>query len=111
MYLRKNQLNKLEKVKDELICDFLTRRTIKELSIKHGIAETTLKMQFKSVYGLSIYEYLKTHKMTVASELLLSSEMSILEISMHLGYNNPSKFSSAFKSIYGVTPKAFRSVV
>ena len=34
--------------------------------------------------------------------------MKIGDIALEMGYNNPSKFSKAFKSVYGVLPKNYR---
>ena len=45
--------------------------------------------------------------MNVAANLLMEdSKVEIQEIA--LGYENPGKFSSAFKSVMGVTPAKYR---
>ncbi|GMQ60761.1 hypothetical protein AN1V17_51640 [Vallitalea sediminicola] len=46
--------------------------------------------------------------MNFAAHKLHETELSILEIAISVGYNNPSKFSNAFKSILGVLPSTFR---
>lgn len=63
---------------------------------------------FKTVYGESPYQYLKKIRINNAAKMLLETKMNILEISSSVGYENPSKFSSAFKSITGVLPRTYR---
>ncbi|WP_458788326.1 helix-turn-helix domain-containing protein [Vallitalea sediminicola] len=60
------------------------------------------------MYGESPYHYLKKLRMNFAAHKLHETELSILEIAISVGYNNPSKFSNAFKSILGVLPSTFR---
>ncbi|MCS4474516.1 helix-turn-helix domain-containing protein [Clostridium botulinum] len=46
--------------------------------------------------------------MEQAIRFLSHDEMSIHNIATTLGYESASKFSAAFKKIYGITPSAFR---
>ena len=46
--------------------------------------------------------------MNVAANLLMEdSKVEIQEIALKMGYENPGKFSSAFKSVMGVTPAKY----
>ena len=69
-----------------------------------------MKKCFKGVYGQSIYAYIREYRMRVAAQKLIFSDDSILEIANSVGYENGSKFSAAFRSIVGLTPKEFREV-
>ena len=64
---------------------------------------------FKAVYGSSIYQYMKTYRMQTARVLLQDTSRSVTEIAATLGYDNPSKFSEAFKKEYGISPTLFRN--
>ena len=47
--------------------------------------------------------------MNVAANLLMEdSKVEIQEIALKMGYEHPGKFSSAFKSVMGVTPAKYR---
>ena len=46
--------------------------------------------------------------MQVAARWLVETELSVAEIAGRLGYENPNKFSSAFKRVIGETPSAYR---
>lgn len=84
------------------------RMTIDELSYTFSVSPTQLKNCFKGVYGMSVYSYIRTQKMTEAAHLLKSTDRTILDIANGLGYDNGSKFAKAFKDIIGMTPTEYR---
>ena len=49
--------------------------------------------------------------MQTAQKLLLETELSVAEIAYQVGYENPNKFSTAFKSVYEMTPTQFRNSI
>lgn len=73
-----------------------------------GVSETKLKSDFKSVYGLTLYQYYSMLQMRYARELLLNEAISVKEVSYSLGYSNPGKFSAAFKKTHGVLPSKLK---
>ncbi|MFD0931246.1 helix-turn-helix domain-containing protein [Psychroflexus salinarum] len=81
---------------------------IEALAQKLNISSTKLKMDFKSVYGSTILQYIIDKKMQLAMQLLLTTELQIKHISNQVGYDSPSKFSAAFKKKYGKLPSAYR---
>lgn len=83
--------------------------TIRELAVLFHISETSLKNNFKLLYGCSPYEFLKRIRMRIAADLLLATNDAIAEIGSEVGYENPSKFSSAFSSVYGISPIKYRN--
>ena len=85
------------------------KETIPDLAYMFGVAESSLKRCFKSIAGASIGAFIKTKRMEVAAEMLISeSTLSIGEVGSAAGYENQSKFSAAFKSVLGITPQAYR---
>ena len=69
---------------------------------------TALKDCFKAVYGKPIHAFQREYKMQAATRLLVTTEMSVAEISGRLGYENPNKFSTAFKEVLGLSPSEYR---
>ena len=57
---------------------------------------------------MSISEYTHSIRMTMAENLLATTELSIHEISKKMGYHHSSNFVKAFKKSHGKTPLAFR---
>jgi len=63
---------------------------------------------FKSLVGDTLGNYLRGRRLTQAAELLLSSDRSILDIAMQVGFGSNEALSRAFKGYFNLTPKAFR---
>ncbi len=92
-----------------LITSELSRRyTVDELASRFHINQTTLKATFKTVFGKPIATYMKEYRVNRAKELLIRTDMAISDIAYSVGYENPSKFSQAFKSVTGMLPKNYR---
>jgi two-component system response regulator YesN len=49
-------------------------------------------------------------KFTYAKSLLSSTDMGIKEIAFSIGYSSVSQFHTAFKKVFGVTPKEYRKL-
>ena len=107
---RKQQVDIVKAVNEHISTQFMKRITIDSLSDQFDIPTSTLKRCFKGVYGTTIHHYLKECRINAAKRLLQESDRSILEIANAVGYENGSKFTSAFKEATGVTPSAYRKV-
>lgn len=101
--------NKKALLTGEFVCKNISEHyTIPQLSELFSANQTTLKSDFRRYYGCGIYSYIKKRKMFRAAELLVQTDMKIIDIAEEVGYCNASKFASAFQSVMGVTPKYFR---
>ena len=107
---RKQQVDIVKAVNEYISTQFMKRITIDSLSDQFDIPTSTLKRCFKGVYGTTIHHYLKECRINAAKRLLQESDQSVLEIANAVGYENGSKFTSAFKESTGVTPSAYRKV-
>ena len=57
----------------------------------------------------SLYAYLREYRLQTAQKLLTETDASIAEIAHRVGYENPNKFSSAFRQVFGMTPTEYRN--
>lgn len=103
--------DKINDIRKYIEDHFQTHLSIEKLAKKFKISTTSLKQNFKKLYGHSPYEVLKRYRMEVAAFKLRLSTEAIGKIASEVGYENPSKFSAAFHSIYGVSPKDYRKMV
>ncbi len=108
---RADQISLIHDIHEYLVQHMDEKITIETLSHQFHINATTLKAVFKSVYGNSLAAHMKEHRMEFAAKLLLETGLSIAEIAGRVGYDSQSKFSSAFRSQYGVLPKEYRKNV
>lgn len=63
---------------------------------------------FKNEIGVNFLTYLTSIRMEQARKLLLSTSLSIAEISEKTGYSDYRVFTKVFKKIEGVTPSQYR---
>lgn len=110
-YYARSTVNKVECIKDFIEENVQEHFSIDSLSKKFDISTTNLKKCFKYVYGMGTYTYLKKYRMEKACQLLLVNSYNILEVANMVGYSNQSKFSSAFKEYFGVTPLKYKKKV
>lgn len=107
-YYSAAQIKKVKALKAELMEHLDTKETLKSMAIRYGMSLTALKDCFKAVYGKPIHAFQREYKMQAATRLLITTEMSVAEISGRLGYENPNKFSTAFKEVLGLSPSEYR---
>ena len=84
------------------------RITIEELSRKFLMNATTLKNVFKQVYGTTIAAHMRMHRLEQAALLLQTTKDDIASIAQAVGYDSASRFTTAFREMYGETPTGFR---
>jgi AraC-like DNA-binding protein len=81
---------------------------IAELAKMVNISETKLKNDFKTVYGVPIYQYFQKARMRAARDTLETNKYSIKQVAIELGYANLSNFSTAFKKEFGILPSELK---
>lgn len=99
----------LTKHMEQYLLNNLSRRvTLEELTAEFGVSGTTLKKHFRANHGMSLYAWFKTQRMKAAAKALRTSTDSVLKIAGDYGYENASKFSAAFRNVFGVSPREYR---
>ncbi len=78
--------------------------SIKELAQIAGMGTTKFKTTFKQVFGKAPIQYHQKIKFDYARKELENKRKTASELSYELGYSHPSKFTSAFKKIFGELP-------
>lgn len=107
-YFYRNQVQTVKAIRNYMAEHIQEHIPLDELSKKFNISLTSMKTCFKGVYGTSIYAYMKDYRIHSAALLLKQTNESITEIANKVGYENPSKFSEAFKKNIGILPSEYR---
>lgn len=110
-YFYKTQVEKVKAIMALITARPERHYTLEELSAKFDFPMTSMKICFRGVYGTSMYAYIKAYRMNAAAVRLRRTKDSITSIALHMGYDNASKFSAAFKSVLGMTPSEYRKSV
>ena len=83
--------------------------TIDELADIAKMSKYHFIRKFKSIYSETPYEFVTRFKINKSKSLLLTSDFSIDEISLMVGFNDTTTFIRAFKKLVGSTPHKYRT--
>lgn len=77
------------------------------LSREIGLSRANLYRKLKAITELSPTELIRNKRLEIAAKLLSDSDLSISEISVHVGFNSHAYFTNSFKAVYGYSPSEF----
>ena len=63
---------------------------------------------FSIVTDMSVFEYIRRRKMTLAAFDLLNTNDKVIDVSLRYGYESPEAFTRAFKETHGASPSNAR---
>ena len=81
---------------------------VSDVATELGVSRAYLNYVFQSELGMSIQQCLISFRMHKAANLLVSTTLTIKEISNETGYTDQLTFSKAFKKKFGVSPTQYR---
>lgn len=84
--------------------------TLEMLGVKIGLNPTYFSTVFKKETGKSFIDYVTEVRIQNAKQLLLDTDLSILEIAEDVGYNDLKYFSKGFKKATGLSPTDYRKL-
>ena len=83
--------------------------SVSELAKRSGLSPRNLNKLFISEVGMTPKNLMILKKINLSKSLLLTTDMTITDISLEVGYNSLSKFISMFQKITGRLPSEFRA--
>lgn len=97
----------------DAICRYLNEHFMEnidfaELSDRFHMAQATLCRFFKRATGRTLTTYLNELRIGAATQLLLETDESILNICFQVGFGNYSNFNRQFRRIQGFGPRSLR---
>lgn len=98
----------IENIRFEMRQQMEKELNLKELAGTHHVSYSYFRKMFKKYTGVSPGQYHLQLRIIRAKELLASTDLSIKEISLELGFQTIHYFSLIFKKKVGVSPSDFR---
>jgi len=83
--------------------------TLDELAKIANLSKWQFLRVFRSQISCTPLRYLKEMRLTLAKDLLESSDLSIKEIAFRIGINDNSHFVRDFRMTYGSSPARYRA--
>ncbi|MFL0401771.1 GyrI-like domain-containing protein [Bacillus nitratireducens] len=72
-------------------------------------SEYHFKRMFSFLAGISLSEYIRCRRLTLAAFELKDSDAKVIDVAIKYGYNSPDSFTRAFQNLHGITPSKARS--
>lgn len=116
MYQLPHERRPHHREKDRLLIDckdyidehFTEELTVEGLATRSHMSVSGFAHQFKKIFGFPPIQYIIRRRIGKAQTLLLTTDLSITEISMRVGYDNISYFNNQFKRFTSMSPQAYR---
>lgn len=94
----------------ELIDNLLNQPfTLESIARESGMSANTLQRMFHAAYGMTVFDYVRRARLQRARDAIEREGISIAQAAHIAGYTTAANFATAFKRLYGLTPKAFRA--
>ncbi len=83
----------------------------KEVARLAFCSEYHFKRMFSFLAGITLSEYIRRRRLTLAAFELQDRNVKVIDIAMKYGYNSPDSFTRAFQQLHRVTPSEARTNV
>ncbi len=102
------QFNSVERVIQHLTAHYQEPVSIESIAANVGLHAKYLMTLFKRAVGITINQYLNQLRIAHSQRLLATTQMGIIDVSLHSGFGSPSRFHVAFREQVGITPSRYR---
>jgi transcriptional regulator GlxA family with amidase domain len=82
--------------------------TVADLAKRAGVSRTVFARRFAEVLGQTPLAYLASWRLWLGATRLRSSDDSVLEVALAVGYESEAAFNRAFKREFGLPPARYR---
>lgn len=111
------EVNWLRAVQDEVVgtalalmhADLSHPWTLEDLAVRAHVSRSTLTARFQTLVGQAPHQYLIDRRIEWAKHLIVSTNLSVGEIALEVGYDSGQALAKAFKNRTGLTPKQVRA--
>lgn len=107
-YSRSEQSSAVFKAERYIDDNFTEKITLSDLSEHVHLSPNYFQRLFSKVNGISPREYITEKRLKYAAELILTSDLDMLEVAMSSGFSSQSYFNYCFKKKMGISPIKFR---
>lgn len=105
--LKTEDIDKIYSARDILLQTLAQPPSLLALSRKISLNDYKLKVGFKEVFGMTVFEFVRQQRMEKARMLLENGSLNVSQAASLVGYNNFSHFAALFKKTYGVNPSDY----
>ena len=82
--------------------------SVETIAEKEGYSVNYIRSMFKTYIGISLSDYIRQERISLACSMLENESITIAEIVTRCGFSNRSSFFTIFKRAMGMTPAEYR---
>jgi AraC-like DNA-binding protein len=105
---REELYRRLHRVKDYVAASFDQPITLDDIALIAGLSPNHLLRTFKQVFHQTPHQFLTAQRLEHARRLLRSTDRSVTDICLSVGFESLGSFSWLFRRHVGVSPAAYR---
>ncbi|WP_223115809.1 GlxA family transcriptional regulator [Paracoccus amoyensis] len=98
----------ISKIQGWLVDNYATPNPVSAMIERSGLPARSFKRRFSAVTGYTPLEYVQALRVEEAKQMLETEDTAIEDISITVGYEDPTFFRRLFKRRVGVTPAQYR---
>lgn len=106
--IKDDTTNDIKAILEYIKINYMNPISIKDLANVVNFSEHYFMRFFKKYMGMTCVDYINEYRLNIATNLLETTDMSIMEIAVKVGVNNISYFNKIFKKKFNLTPKEYR---
>lgn len=95
----------MEYIEEHLVDEEIDMRSVARIA---GCSEYHFRRMFSFLSGMSLSEYVRYRRLTLAGMDLLNQIEKIIDLALKYGYDSPDSFTRAFQAWHGTTPSEAR---
>ncbi|MFT5577337.1 MAG: AraC-like DNA-binding protein [Paraglaciecola psychrophila] len=91
-----------------LLKDVANPPSIEQLAKQSGLSPRRLNLEFKEIFGCSVFGLLCQRRLQLAKEALIETpQIALNELALRIGYAHSTNFIAAFKREFGIPPRQY----
>lgn len=106
---KKDYPSYLMEIKQSMDTFFMNDFSLQELEARYHVNKYRICREFAAAFGIPPLKYLNKRRLNAATQLLLSTDKRVHEISLEVGFETTNHFINLFKREMGTTPQAYRN--
>lgn len=101
-------LHQLEKALNYIDTNLTRELTLNQIAQAAGMSRSHFSAVFKSMNGVTAWDYITNKRIELALHLLRQGRLSITQIALECGFNTMANFNRSFKKVTHCTPSEYK---
>lgn len=102
-------LDKMNRAIEYMESNITNRIDYEKVANEIGYSVHHFQRMFSFITDISMVEYVRRRRMTMAAFELQNSSMKVIDIALKYGYESPEAFARVFQNLHGITPTTARN--